>query len=80
MWKILVVSLIAMLPFAMMSVDAYAQDAALVFNALDADGDGNVSQDEASLNEFVSQGFAAADTNGDGSLTRAEFIAAFGAN
>jgi Ca2+-binding EF-hand superfamily protein len=57
---------------------ALAQDAMIVFNALDANDDGQVTQQEASANQFVSQGFAAADSNGDGSLTAEEFTAAFG--
>ena len=75
MRKFLTIALLAMLP-----TGAAAQDAALVFSALDADGDGSVSQDEASINEFVSQGFAAADSSGDGTLSREEFLAAFGGN
>ena len=75
MRKILIISLLAMAP-AM----AQAQDAALVFGALDTDGDSSVSQDEASINEFVSEGFAAADSDGDGALSREEFLAAFGGN
>lgn len=75
MRKTLIISLFAILPSI-----AHAQDAELVFGALDTDGDGSVSQDEASINEFVSDGFAEADTNGDGSLSRQEFVAAFGGN
>lgn len=75
MRKILILSLFSLLPAL-----AQAQDAALVFGALDTDGDGSVSQDEASINEFVSQGFADADANGDGALSREEFLAAFGGN
>ena len=75
MRKILIISLLAILPSI-----AYAQDAALVFGALDIDGDGSVSQDEASINEFVSERFGEADSNGDGALSREEFLAAFGGN
>ena len=75
MRKVIIAAVVALLPFG-----AYAQDAALVFSALDTDGDGSVSQDEASVNEFVSQGFAAADSNSDGSLSQAEFLAAYGGN
>lgn len=75
MRKFLIISLLAMLP-----ATTHAQDAALVFGALDTDGDGSVSQDEASINEFVSEGFGAADSNGDGALSREEFLAAFGGN
>jgi len=75
MRKIFMVSVLAILPTI-----ASAQDAALVFGALDVDGDGSISQDEASINEFVSEGFAAADSDGDGALSREEFLAAFGGN
>jgi Ca2+-binding EF-hand superfamily protein len=73
MRKFLLIAALAALPAV-----AAAQDAELVFSALDSDGDGSVSVDEASVNEFVSQGFQAADRNGDGSLSREEFLAAFG--
>jgi Ca2+-binding EF-hand superfamily protein len=80
MKKILIATLVAMTTAGFLSSGAYAQDAALVFDALDTDDNGTVSQDEASVNEFVSQGFAAADSNGDGALSREEFLAAFGGN
>lgn len=73
MRKFLLIAALAVLPAV-----AFAQDAELVFSALDTDGDGSVSRDEASVNEFVSQGFDAADTNNDGMLSREEFLAAFG--
>ena len=57
---------------------AFAQDAELVFHALDGDSNGQVSQQEAAANELVSANFAAADSNSDGALTLAEFTAAFG--
>lgn len=57
---------------------AFAQDAELVFRALDGDSNGQVSQQEATANELVSANFAAADSNGDGGLSLAEFTAAFG--
>lgn len=61
-----------------LAVPALAQDAGLVFTALDANKDGKVSQAEAQRNVMVSQNFAAADTNKDGSLSKDEFAAAFG--
>ena len=73
MKKYLLIAILSALP-----ISAYAQDAALVFRALDSDGDGSVSQEEASVNETVSQAFAEADTNGDGLLSEDEFLAAFG--
>jgi hypothetical protein len=57
---------------------AVAQDAAIVFAALDADRNGQISQTEAQKNVAVTQNFAQADTNLDGALSRAEFEAAFG--
>lgn len=47
------------------------------FDALDADGNGSLSAQEAQAHPVVSQNFAAADRNGDGSLTREEFDSAF---
>ncbi len=55
-----------------------AQDAALVFTALDANKDGKVTQAEAQKNAAVMQMFAQADKNKDGSLSKDEFQAAFG--
>jgi Ca2+-binding EF-hand superfamily protein len=57
---------------------AMAQDAGLVFTALDANKDGKVSQAESQRNVLVSQNFAAADKNSDGSLSKDEFATAFG--
>lgn len=75
MWK----NLVLMLSLLMAS-SAYAQDAELVFAALDSDDNGSVSAEEATANELVSANFAAADTNNDGTLSLAEFTAAFGAS
>jgi Ca2+-binding EF-hand superfamily protein len=60
------------------SAPALAQDAALVFTALDANHDGKVTQAEAQKNPAVMQMFAQADKNKDGSLSKEEFQAAFG--
>lgn len=57
---------------------ALAQDAALVFTALDADKDGKVTQAEAQKNALVTQSFGMADANHDGALSKEEFMAAFG--
>ena len=57
---------------------AMAQDAALVFTALDANKDGKVSKAEAQKNPAVAQMFDQADKNKDGSLSKDEFEAAFG--
>ena len=55
-----------------------AQDAALVFTALDANKDGKVTKAEAQKNPMVAQMFDQADKNKDGSLSKDEFAAAFG--
>ena len=57
---------------------AMAQDTAVVFAALDANKDGQVSKAEAEKNAQVTASFAQADTNHDGMLSKAEFDAAFG--
>ena len=48
-----------------------------IFDALDADHSGSIAQQEAQAHPTVSQNFATADTDGDGSLSREEFSAAF---
>ena len=62
----------------MLATPALAQDAGLVFTALDTNKDGKVSQAEAQRNTMVSDNFAAADKNHDGFLSKDEFVAAFG--
>jgi len=66
------------IPALFVASAALAQDTAAVFAALDADRNGTISQMEAQKNAAVSANFAAADTNNDGALSRAEFDAAFG--
>ena len=61
-----------------LATPALAQDASLVCTALDANKDGKVTQAEAQKNAAVAQMFAQADKNKDGSLSKAEFEAAFG--
>jgi Ca2+-binding EF-hand superfamily protein len=61
-----------------LATPALAQDAALVFTALDANKDGKVTQAEAQKNPAVVQMFAQADKNKDGGLSKDEFMAAFG--
>lgn len=73
MWKRMM-----FIPALLISASAMAQDTAAVFAALDADKNGSISQMEAQKNQIVSADFTAADTNADGSLSRAEFDAAFG--
>jgi len=74
MWKSFIIVLSLMIPLS-----ASAQDPELVFEALDDNNDGRVSQQEAEINELVIANFDAADTNNDGSLSPGEFTAAFGA-
>ncbi len=57
---------------------AMAQDAALVFTALDTNKDGKISKAEAQKNPAVAQMFDQADKNKDGFLSKEEFMAAFG--
>ena len=76
MWKCLAIIVVAI----MTSPTAFAQDAAAVFAALDADQNGSISSMEAQRKSTVSANFAAADANNDGALSREEFIAAFGQN
>ena len=61
-----------------LATPALAQDAGLVFTALDTNKDGKISQAEAQRNIMVSENFADADKNHDGFLSKDEFIAAFG--
>lgn len=61
-----------------LATPALAQDAGLVFTALDTNKDGKISQAEAQRNTMVSQNFADADKNHDGFLSKDEFTAAFG--
>jgi hypothetical protein len=45
------------------------------FAALDSNGDGNISSEEATANEALYKGWEAADANQDGSVDAAEFSA-----
>ncbi|MET0089754.1 MAG: hypothetical protein ABW068_06985 [Candidatus Thiodiazotropha sp.] len=51
---------------------AIAEDA---FSALDANGDGSISSEEATANEMLYNGWETADTNQDGTVDAAEFSA-----
>ena len=62
----------------LLATPALAQDAGLVFTALDANKDGKISKAEAQKNPAVAQMFDQADKNKDGSLSKEEFTAAFG--
>ena len=48
-----------------------------MFDALDANQDGNIAQQEAEAHPTVAENFTQADANGDGALSREEFAAAF---
>jgi hypothetical protein len=48
-----------------------------VFDALDADRDGKVAQQEAQAHPTVAENFSKADANGDGALSKEEFDATF---
>ena len=71
-------SILSLVAMASVATPALAQDAALVFAALDANKDGKITQAEAQKNTAVMQMFVAADKNKDGSLSKDEFVAAFG--
>ncbi len=61
-----------------LATPAMAQDAGLVFTALDVNKDGKISQEEAQRNTQVAQNFTLADKDHDGFLSKDEFMAAFG--
>jgi Ca2+-binding EF-hand superfamily protein len=48
---------------------------AATFESLDKNADSQISKTEAAADKTVSNHFAAADTNGDGYLSKAEFVA-----
>ena len=56
---------------------AAPQQSGSVFDALDANQDGNIAQQEAEAHPTVAENFTRADANGDGALLREEFAAAF---
>jgi Ca2+-binding EF-hand superfamily protein len=47
--------------------------AASDFDALDADGNGSISQSEAAVNADLTAAFTELDTDGNGELSKAEF-------
>lgn len=78
--------LIAFVAAALLSVTAFAGDnkdkkdhsmksSAVTFDALDKNGDAQLSKTEAAADEALADSFAAADTNGDGYLSKTEFTA-----
>jgi hypothetical protein len=66
---------------ALLSAAAFAGDAskmtttAATFDALDKNADQQISKTEAASDKALSDSFAAADANGDGYLSKAEFVA-----
>lgn len=50
-----------------------------IFDSLDTNKDGRISQDEAQANPVVSRSFAKADANGDGAISVDEFTSSFAA-
>ena len=66
---------------ALLSTAALAQQTegaqSSAFKALDADGNGSISTQEAQASPIVARSFATADQNKDGSLSRDEFDASF---
>jgi hypothetical protein len=48
-----------------------------IFDALDTNKDGRVSQAEAQAHPVVTKSFGQADANGDGAISREEFSTAF---
>ena len=54
-----------------------AVDVGTIFDKLDVNHDGKLSRDEAEAHPTVAAHFAAADTSGDGAVTKDEFMAAF---
>jgi hypothetical protein len=78
--------LIAFVAAALLSVTAFAGDkekkdehsmksSAATFDALDKNGDAQLSKTEAAADKALADSFAAADTNGDGYLSKTEFTA-----
>jgi Ca2+-binding EF-hand superfamily protein len=68
-----IVMLLAAALAACTTLDREAPDVARAFRALDRDGDGYISRDEARRDDAVARAFDLADRNGDGKLDPAEF-------
>ena len=58
---------------AMLARPAFADDNAAAFKALDVDGDGFISEQEATAHEDLPDAFSDGDENNDGQLDPAEF-------
>lgn len=64
------------IPLAMFSSTVLSQsDAASILEALDADGNGSLSQSEASANEMLVSRWDDLDADGNGEVTAAELAA-----
>lgn len=59
----------------LMTATLVSAEEALEFSAVDADSNGLISMEEASVNETLLESFAALDLNVDGNLTEDEFAA-----
>jgi Ca2+-binding EF-hand superfamily protein len=51
------------------------KSSAATFESLDKNADSQISKTEAAADKTLSNSFAAADTNGDGYLSKAEYMA-----
>lgn len=78
--------LIAFIAAVLLSVTAFAGDdkekkdpsmksSAVTFDALDKNGDAQLSKTEAAADKTLADSFASADSNGDGYLSKTEFTA-----
>ncbi|HEY6644753.1 hypothetical protein [Povalibacter sp.] len=64
-----------LLSVAAMAGDEMTKTTAATFEALDKNADQQISKTEAAAEKSVSDGFASADMNGDGYLSKSEFMA-----
>lgn len=64
-----------LLSAAAMAGDDMSKTTAATFESLDKNADQQISKTEAAADKHVSDWFAAADTNGDGYLSKSEFMA-----
>lgn len=78
--------LIALLAATLLSVTAFAggdkehkdrsmKSSTMTFDSLDKNADSQLSKTEAAADEELATSFAKADTNGDGYLSKSEFMA-----
>jgi hypothetical protein len=77
--------LIALFAASLLTVTAFAGDkehkdhqmksTAVTFDALDKNGDAQISKTEAAADKTLADSFASADSNGDGYLSKTEFTA-----